>query len=203
MKRNVVFQRIKGLIKDFGGLVIACFALVLSMFNFYDARHVVDDLRFTIGNDRNIPNPDSGHKQFILYGPHLLTFINSGNRSVALLNVSLAFFQSKEDKAGECPEDSSEIVAAGIDPFVIKPSEILVKKVQYTDKAVRNAEGNVVIRMKDDVQRIVSCFVFDIVTPDNVQATVTVPVSSSEFSTPPYGSSDAYYFFRPMKIFPR
>jgi len=198
-----IFHRIKLIVKDLGSLAIACIALGLSLYNFYEAHHFVDDLRFTIGNDFSIPNPDYDNQEFILYGPKRLTFINSGNRSAAVLDVRFVFFQTTAKEADECPKEGLDILPAGIEPFVIKPNEVIVKSIHHDEKATRNKEGNVVFKMKDNVYRIVSCFEFDIVTPDNVSSTATIPVISSELATPPFGTSDLFSAFVPIRIFPK
>jgi hypothetical protein len=198
--------RARGIIKDFGSLIVSSIALAVSILALYWNVHVIDDLRFTIGNDNNIPNPDSDAKQIILYGPHLLTFINSGNRAVAVLRIQLAIFQStiSGDRANDCPEQESEMVGTAIEPFAVRPGEILVKPISIDKKLQRNDRGDPVVRLNEKMYRTVLCVVFDLATPDNIPSTITVPLTSSEYTTSPFGSTDMLYTpSKPIRLFPR
>jgi hypothetical protein len=201
-------KQFRTFVKDFGGHIVGCLALVVSSFALYQNLHVVDDFRFTIGNDNNIPNPDPRAKRIILYGPHLLTFINSGTRPVATLDVQLLVYQSTAKGAdpNDCPLAESTRVKTGIEPFVVKAGEIIVQPINFdhTSGAELDEQGRPILILKDNMYRTVLCLMFDLATPDNVPSQVIVPLTSSEYSTPPYGGTDIFYTpSKPIRLLPR
>jgi hypothetical protein len=199
---------LRSFIKDFGGLIVACIALILSSYTLYESNHVVDDFRFTIGNDDSIPNPDPTSKRIILYGPRVLTFINSGTRPIATLGVQLLIYQvaDKDAHPQNCPLTKSAIVKTSIAPFVTKASEIQIQPLAF-DRSTGlqfDDSGHPMLELKDDMYWTVLCLMFDLAMPDNVPSSVLVPLTSSEYSTPPYGGSEILYTpSRPITLLPR
>lgn len=87
-------DKVRGYIKDFGGLVISLVALGGSIIALYLTRRAVDDFRFTIGTEIPMANPQGNY--MIVYAPDALTFINSGNQPVAVLRLQYATHQTIE-----------------------------------------------------------------------------------------------------------
>jgi hypothetical protein len=200
-------ERLRSFLKDFGGHIIGAVAIILSVFSLYHSMHVVDDFRFTIGGDRNIPNPDPDAKRIILYGPKVLTFINSGTRPVATLDVKLMIYQTavKDPPPTDCPAAQSKIIRPDVGPFVVKAGDISIVQVLFdrNSGAEIDKSGNPTLALNEDMFWTALCFMFDLATPDNITSTVVIPLMSCEYSEAPGGCDMFFDWSQPIRLIPR
>jgi hypothetical protein len=173
--------RSRSLLRDWLSLVIAVLALCVSggtaYFNVVRQR---DDLRVVISS---YPVVLFVSKQLFLFDlPLKLAFINSGNRTAAIMSINWAF--DKQESAGTCVNGRS--VDYEVAPFVIKPGEIVLKELKIANshnwKRAKEgywslSESTLTVGTGDLVKE---CMQFGIATPDSVSWEVQTPLYSGK-----------------------
>ena len=196
-------RRTRLLIKDFIGPTISIVALVVSLCSLWLTYRTIEDFSISIGSDLPIPNPTEDN-ELIIHGPKWITFINSGNRSIAVMNVNLSVLQTKELQPSTKDCTDSVHVHVAIEPFVAKPGEVLIKAASIGYGLKVNDRGDPLIPRQEGMRRVLWCMVFDLITTDSVPERVYVPMISAEFETQPYGSGDVFFnHSKPIRLLPR
>jgi hypothetical protein len=192
-------------LKDFASPFIAAVAVIITALTVYWNYRVIDDLRFTTSIDTSFPQPDFDNLKLAVLPPRSLTFINSGTRTAAVLQINFVIFQSEQKEANQCPMQGSEIFEVLLEPFVVKPGEIIIQKVELKrNKDLGSAQKNLVnIALNPKMSRLVTCMAFDLVTPNNRAYSVMVPMTSSEYTSGDYGSVDLILWDKPVKLIGR
>jgi hypothetical protein len=128
------------------GIAVAGFCL--SLLNFYTTGlRVADDLRVVVG-DIPITEPDYDAKVFHFRDDaSQYVFINAGTRSAIISSVQFAFIQPEENSPlpeSGCDTTRAYEVKFQVEPFVVKPGEMISTTVKFSSKTVRGeltAEG--------------------------------------------------------------
>jgi hypothetical protein len=119
-----------------------------------------------------------------------LTFINSGNRAIAITRVTLSYTQSTKGIAPECSEESSAHFYTDFQPTVLKPNDIIVSKFRIS-KPIKFYDEN--IEAKRDISNAFSfsvhpnnsladgnivdiCLTVSLATPSESKHTTTLPI---------------------------
>lgn len=131
-------------LKDFGGLIVSCIALVISAttayFTFWRRK---ESLGIVVNRMPLIMPSDS---DWIIEGECEITFVNDGNRPVCLLSVVMLFEQTSVanqtsiDKGGTYPFITS--------PFVVERGQIVTQKFKLGGKDI--FEGRATVRDEPD-----------------------------------------------------
>jgi len=191
-------------LKDSVSMVVSVIALSVSMLALYLNYRNVEDFSFSIGTSIPVQNPDYDNREVIVYGPKSLTFINAGNGPVAIMNVYLSILQSKQIEPVEKDCHGSKEIHIAIESFVVKPSEITIKDFAIGTELKVNERGNPLVPMEEGMRRILWCLAFDLITTKLVPERIYVPIMSSEFETPIFGTSDTFFEpSKPLKLLPR
>jgi hypothetical protein len=165
----------KAKIKDFLSLAISSLALVISATTAYvNLVWQSDDIRVVITTFAFYYDQES---QVLELGemPEW-TFINSGNRSAAIRGLTMAVASTFTcSKAKEAESFRYEI-----EPFVIKPSEIIAKTLHIRPGAnIQSSQVSPLLKAfvkVDKPSRFLLCVMAHIVTPDSVTFEAAVPL---------------------------
>jgi hypothetical protein len=163
-------------LKDVVGFTISIAAFTISLYSLYAANRKIDKLGVILAAD--VPLVDI-HKegQFNIIKPTATaTFVNSGNRYAAVVAVRFAVEQFEELSWRPCEHANSTILTFEVEPFVIKPNEIVAKYLKLGPKepttiAVRNTSH----------PSALLCLEFDVTTPDQLTLQVTRPFLSGSW----------------------
>jgi hypothetical protein len=163
--------------KDWFSITLSCAALAVSAGSAYLNLLVQkDDLRVVIGRSPSVGRTDQN--ELTVYGEQELTFINSGNRAAAVTTVSAAGKRYTEPKAGvdQCSGgtvlEDLLILPFIIEPFVLKPGEILAIKAKV-DTALISSKGKFGVAFAKMFfhpkvgDKALACLSLNVVTPDS------------------------------------
>jgi hypothetical protein len=104
-------------------LIVAALTAYLTIFQ------QVDDLKVAIGNAPSVGMKDG---DLWIIGPLEITFINSGNRSVAITNAwtRATRLKSRDATPTNCDTPGSRQAAFKLNELILKPGEIELKKLE-------------------------------------------------------------------------
>jgi hypothetical protein len=173
-----VFRNSKLEPKDYISISISVVALLATLFTLYKTYvETDDDLAFIIDKlpDFRITKGDGDNLFITLSARHNVTFINSGNRSAAILGMTIAATADTPANADpkRCPEMN---YSYDLKPTVVKGSEIISVPTQLAEVKSRNStnlpEGSVpVYRASSEVKSpfatvVWTCLTIEAVLPD-------------------------------------
>jgi hypothetical protein len=167
-------------------------ALIISLVTFYSGIRIVDELQM-------IPSATTGlvalleNKQYALMPKHSITFVNSGTRQVAVMQIGLVFEHLDKRAWRKCNLESKSIIKVDLDhePFIVKPFEMAVKilgakTTNLLGQEVKedplkgwflNQWGQIGFVPPDpEHPMLLSCAVFDISTADGTELAIVVPL---------------------------
>jgi hypothetical protein len=160
--------------KDWASLSFSCLALLVSVGTaYFNVFLQQDDIRVVIGSTPTFTLRNNG--DIATAGDQELTFINSGNRSAAITSVTALVTRqgAPEDLLATCDGPDAYRMRFDIEPFVIKPGEILVKKMPVSRDLGWNDEKNgVLVLPKSSYEakhgdKYLACLAMNITTPDS------------------------------------
>jgi hypothetical protein len=174
--------------KDWITITLSSLALVISASSaYYNILRQQDDLRVVIGEAPGIFY-DTNARNIAIIGGQGLTFINSGNRAAAIMNVSLVIATPlKDENSPKCSTTSTYELRYLFEPFVMKPGELTVKSLQDmpigsirpSDPRVRLLPHELFdIKLHD---HIIICLFFEVETPSSFNAKVEVILYDTNF----------------------
>jgi hypothetical protein len=121
-------MRIEGWAGVIGTITGVLALIVAALTAYFTIFQQVDDLKVAIGNAPSVTMKPNGDLWII--GPLEITFINSGNRGVAITNAwALATrLKSRDATPTNCDGQETHGAAFKLDEFILKPGEIELKK---------------------------------------------------------------------------
>jgi hypothetical protein len=123
-------MRIEGWAGVIGAITGVLALLVAGLTAYFTIFEQVDDLKVAFGKLPGATVKPNGDLWII--GPLEITFINSGNRSVAITNVwAMATpLKSPDATATNCDTPETHGAALRLDSFILKPGELELKKLE-------------------------------------------------------------------------
>lgn len=116
-----------------------------------------------------------------------ITFINSGNRSAAITRIQLLAVQPEKgaEKTEDCSGGMTIATAYDLDPFVIKPGEILLKTLRLKKNIWPEYNGYILnymshLNRERDHFLVTLCMGFSIISPDNYMEEIKRPLYSKD-----------------------
>ena len=172
-----LLQRISfGLIKDTVGFTISIAAFAISIYTLYVTNREVDELGVIVAD--KIPLIDM-HKEgeFTIVVPSAtVTFVNSGTRYAAIVGMKFSVEQPDNLSWRACDHSTSKVVSFNIEPFVIKPKEIVAKSMQLA----ADAPKSIPVRNRS-LPSAILCLEFDVSTPDGLTLNITRPFLAGQW----------------------
>jgi hypothetical protein len=177
--KSIRFQRRKPALKppafapkDWLTLGISLIALAVSALTaYYNYFRQVDDFRMVLGYELPRVMLGMDRKTILFGGSYVASFINSGNRSIAVTGVKAVVGK------GKFPKDPCLIpqspVPYKLEPFVVKPAEIVVKNLVPEDFSPGHQKVVDMFKLNIDWEEIPEygvldvCLLVNVVTPDN------------------------------------
>ena len=156
--------------KDWAALSLSLLAFIVSAGStYFSIIRIVDDVRVSIEGAAfmHIDNDTGGI--IVRLQEEVLAFSNLGNRPAAILSVALSLYQPDQEHTATCDGISSYSVRLNIQPFVVKPGDIILQQTKLDDTILLKSEKNA--RAQEFV--VEACLTFNIVTPDNESGSVT------------------------------
>jgi hypothetical protein len=172
--------RVRMAFKDWASLTFSCLALLISGGSaYFNVVLQKDDIRVVIGSTPFFslrPNGD-----IATVGEQELTFINSGNRAAAITSITalVTRFSVPEDLLMTCDGPDVYRMRFEVEAFVIKPGEILVKKIPVSrDLGWNEEKGGVLVLPKKMYEakhgdKYLACLAMNITTPDSFSKEVS------------------------------
>ena len=165
--------------KDWISISISILALLIAGFTAYSTfLRQVDDLSVVIEGPRGF-EIDKGTKNIVIRPDYTMTFTNAGTRG-AMVQIFLALWQATEVK-NQFDCDKLPLIWSNFDndPFVVKPSEVLVQKVRFKDGILR-AHSNDTKPPQGKVVML-TCAGFSVITPDSARKLIAIELDRSTF----------------------
>jgi hypothetical protein len=191
-------------VKDWITLVFAGLALIVSVISAYYANfNLTDDIRVAFTLSPYVILDDKGGLG--ISGEQQVTFIDSGNRDVAVIGMTLVLYKLREAPSSnsQCDEMSNIQVASLVydfEPFILKPGEILVKtfgktlfpeiwKDDEADKHLKDfALGGSIFGKGDTV---FTCLRLSVTTPGMITDHAQIPKHYIKINDVPHKGADA------------
>ncbi len=186
--------------KNWGGLLISTFALIISGVTAYHGIfYRSDDLRLSI----DLPSLFYDHAtESIRIGiPRVATLINAGNRSIAVTRAQIYFVQPiAGHRTPNCDENGHfQYVTHTPERLVVQPSQI-ASLVMHNDD--NNGSDKISIseenkKRDNGIFQVISCAMFSVVLSDGAAVRITLPLSDTEVdpsALPGVGGVSRYLF---------
>jgi hypothetical protein len=173
--------------KEWIATPIAVTAFAFSAVNFYNSSVKRQDELKVIVNVGPYVDIDREKKKFTLLMRADLTFINSGNRFVGVSALKVHFEQSNDPAAfsNKCIGSSTTIDFV-VEPFVVKPGELVSKKIDTLADGWKTEAENQWISFpftrEGSSYNAGVCFLFSFVTPDVAENDVPIALFVRRFS---------------------
>ena len=172
--------------KDWISTILSCLALGVSGFTaYFNILQQTDDVRIVSSSQPIVVFDDKG--TLGLAGQQQITFINSGNRDVAVTDVTLAVMRLNTPPVtnSQCSELRNFQVANLVydfEPFIVTPGQIIIKKFDQTSfpqwKTDKVDGSRKFLISPSNVVRgdaVVTCLRISMTTPDMVVNDVYEP----------------------------
>jgi hypothetical protein len=173
-KRRSEWQKLP--LKDKITISISVLALLVSgMTAYFTVARQADDLRVVI---ERTPAVFLTEKKLSILSDQQLTFINSGNRPVAVTGITLVVSPTGLDKTCVHPDELFSLNYE-VEPFVVKSGEITIKKMAFRKGSWWTFEeqffdvpggGSAKVSTRPDMNEgdsVNACFKFRLATPDS------------------------------------
>jgi hypothetical protein len=197
-------------LKDYLTLIISTAALFVSLITAYFTFRHIDDVRMILPDMNDLAiRMKIAEDRLSVAASQNITFINSGNRAAAITRVVLMKFGPFEGDETKC-QVNMDTLNYDFEPVVIKPGEILMRKVKLSD-----TQQSSVVSSKDGILPFDSntikpamflfCLSINIETPDSLLRDIRVPlVKWTMFLNPQQFDTATLLFDRTksVKIFP-
>jgi hypothetical protein len=176
-RKAVYALRVKGplALKDKFSMSLSVLALLVSFLTaYFNLVRQYDDVRIVINLDpqNTVLDRFTYPSGDILNHPRRLTFINSGNRSVAITSVRISvLFATDLEAATECTFAYGGEVSFyyyEFEPFTLKANDIAVPKMEPRYRNRSNIYGEKIEETEGTRRNLVSCLLIGFITPDNV-----------------------------------
>jgi hypothetical protein len=140
--------------------------------------------------------------QLSVVGSQNIMFINSGNRPVAITRVDLKMDGPLTNDETQCPQNMLTF-NYNLEPFVIKPGEIVVEKVKLSDKqqnsSISARDGVVSLHIdaatvSNKPAMFIFCLSINAETSDEVIDDIRVPLVRWNMLIPNQGSTGTFLF---------
>jgi hypothetical protein len=163
-------------LKDVIGFAISIAAFLISLYSLYATNRKVDQLGVIFADDVPLIDIHTDGQFNIVKPTATATFVNSGTRYAAVVGVRFVVEQFEELSWRPCEHAGSTILTFEVEPFVIKPNEIVAKYLKLDPKEpmtipVRNAAH----------PSALLCLEFDVTTPDQLTLQIARPFLSGSW----------------------
>ncbi len=195
-------------LNDWVTVILSGLALVVSVVSaYYSNFRLNDDFRVALPMPPFAVIDNKG--SLGVSGAQQVTFIDSGNRDVAVTGISLVLYKLRAPPPppieSQCNEmDKNQVpnlaLVYDVEPFILEPGEILVKKFDRTlfPEIWKNSEADPSLKVyvlggsifgKGDI--VFTCLRLSVTTPDSVIDQVQIPKHYAKIDSVPYDGSGA------------
>jgi hypothetical protein len=162
--------------RDFVAISLSVLSLAISCLGFYFSTLLqTDDIRLVIDE---VPSVWIDDGSLVMPSVVKLTLVNSGNRAAAVssINATARKVGTEEGADPKCEGERLNIFGLGIEPFVLKPGEIMSvqsKQISGFGVSAQNKEGRQIYVMQkwlytpEAYDELLVCISITMVTPDD------------------------------------
>jgi hypothetical protein len=175
-------------VKDVIGFGISVAAFAISVSALYAAHRKIDRLGVVIASAVPLIDVHKDGEFTVVVNSSTATFVNTGTRDAAVLGARLLVEQPNEATWRACEHSASTSFEFSIEPFVVKPAEIVAKVM------VLQAKMPVTIPTRGETPVGLLCLEFDVSTPDQLYLNLvhqylagTWPLENGERNMKPFG----------------
>jgi hypothetical protein len=186
--------------KDWLTIPMSMAALCVSITVAYLTLRQTDDVRLILGHIGNsIGTRVTAKGTVAVWANHDATFINSGNRAAAVTFVRLKIFGGWTGPPTDCNVDMF-VLEYDFEPFVIRPGEIILRKLQLNAKQLHGEvkDGMVYMQFAEiegESANFIFCISVNVLTPDNLTEEITTRlfVETSPSNPDDYPTREYFY----------
>jgi hypothetical protein len=165
--------------KDWISIPVSIIALLIAGFTaYFTFLRQADDLSVVVEGYRRF-EIDKGTKSIATRPDYTMTFANAGTRA-AMVRIFLSLSQTAEMNAQlDCDKLPLNWTSFDIDPFVVKPGDVLIQRVRLKDGIIR--AQNIDPKPAQSKVTVLTCAGFSVITPDSARKLIAVELDRSTF----------------------